>query len=367
MNTKRNSATIFAPKRQQNRTTAQMASCHEPRPRRYHQSDPKTTPASGRRKIKKQHDNMHSLHEGQTEQGITSQNQTHSDPGIQIMYWHCRSHCTKKRHERNLLRDIHRCRQPIHFHRTTPEKERSVSDHIVAALQYTTATFGQSLTLINSENAKEYLSYAVQEETRVVGTTTCTTIPHNPEENVLTICYQRCGIQARPTRQPHNGYQPIQSMAPHHSQVAKYNHLWTTWIYTTITESKMDDRSVLVRYVGMLDLRHIVVQLQNDTVARSRIAEFRAVKTDNDSTRTHRYAFASFADRLKHTPLKITPAPVHIIHARKIPRFHWVDGNIRQGHPAAWRRPYCPVANPSTDGRQTIPLDRGIQLKMGPK
>lgn len=65
---------------------------------------------------------------------------------------------------------------PVHL-----QSKSQVLDAILMAIPYTKTKFGRPPTLIHSDNAKSFVSAAVQEATKLACTARSTTMPHNPE------------------------------------------------------------------------------------------------------------------------------------------------------------------------------------------
>lgn len=67
---------------------------------------------------------------------------------------------------------------------------------VVTAIQYTMKIFGRPTAVLISNNAKEYLSAAIQEATRTAGNATPSTITHIPEKNGILGRLKRTLINA---------------------------------------------------------------------------------------------------------------------------------------------------------------------------
>lgn len=85
---------------------------------------------------------------------------------------------------------------------------------------------------------------------------------------------------------------------------------------------KLSPLSRTGRYMGIHDIKTVVVQTEDGINHRVRDTEFNPIYPHTDPTKTHKMTFESFADRLRHVWTQIVPdatPPINISHAHRYP------------------------------------------------
>lgn len=229
------------------------------------------------------------------------------------------------------------------------QRKAHVLQAVTAALAYSKKIRGDVPAIIHSDNAKEYVAHATIEAARQFGTTTSTTVPHNPEENGLAERLNRtimdgvrCVLTAADMA---DGYWPAaiadvvfkQNLLIHAGTGQCPYRAWTGnvqplpqmwafgqlgWIPNLPHKAKLNDRGRLARYIGIEDVKHINVQTQNGTPMTIRMTDFHTVDKNTDPTQTTQNAYGTYTKKLRHRPDKIdigTPPPVQWQQAMKYP------------------------------------------------
>lgn len=276
------------------------------------------------------------------------------------------------------------------------QRKSAVLDAITHAIKYTADATGRPPRIIHSDNAKEYLSQAVQAAASAAGVRTQSTIPYNPEENGVAERINRtimngvrCVLQ---TAKIDKAYWPfaICDIAFKHSLLTHSTtgiSPYSVWHDTQIQmptlyafgqlgymphqpqKGKLSDHGQICRYLSMTSLKHGLVEHNNGAIRRIRLTDFHPVYPTNDPVQNTPAAFVSFKKRLAVTPSTITPdttAPLNLAHALKFPdRLAW-----QQAHDLAIRK----LENERVidwnvnvpDDARPIPLTMAYQYKRSP-
>lgn len=219
-----------------------------------------------------------------------------------------------------------------------------VLDSARAAIKYTIRPFGTPTLLIHSDNAKDYVSTAVREVVPASGHYTLTSIPYNPGQNGLaerlngtllnvtgcipatTGMYEEywpfvlCDVERRCwntnplyNRHSHN-YIALQC-------TFSYICFWATRIYFQVSkQGNLSPRSRAKLYMEIYDIENIVVKVEDGINHRVKDTDFNPIYPETDLTKTHKMAFASFADVLHHSQTQLSPGaskPLNVSHTHR--------------------------------------------------
>lgn len=137
---------------------------------------------------------------------------------------------------------------------------------------------------------------------------------------LLAVCCNRHRLQTRTDDTFSHGKISVFGMDTDKSPFDQNVRFRTNRTYAQTTFGhEVEGSAVPVRYMGMADLRRVIVQLSSGILKQCRGEYFHPIHPASDPTEKQNIAFHSFTDKLELFPTKIiasTPPPVSAGHAR---------------------------------------------------